>query len=112
MSLSEQLVEIATELAIEAKGNVADLERKLSAIETAKSEIEARLRTGKHALERLSGFVSMRGSDLQCPRCWINNGFTASLRSIGGDTKMTHNFRCNTCESDFNLQPEGKTKEI
>jgi len=46
MSHSEQLVEIATELAIEAKGNVADLERKLSAIETAKSEIEARLRTG------------------------------------------------------------------
>jgi hypothetical protein len=49
----EQLIEIATELAIEAKDNLADLERKLSAIETAKIEIQARLRTGKHALERL-----------------------------------------------------------
>jgi uncharacterized protein (UPF0212 family) len=80
MSLSEQLVEIATELAIEAKGNVADLERKLSAIETAKSEIEARLRTGKHALERLSGFVSMRGSDLQCP---VAGSTTDSLQVSG-----------------------------
>ena len=101
MSHSEQLVEIATELAIEAKDNVPDLERKLSAIETAKIEIQTRLRTGKHALERLSGFVSMRGSELQCPRCWISNEITASLRP---DTEIAHKFRCNTCESDFDLR--------
>ena len=100
MSHSEQLVEIATELAIEVKDNVADLERKLSAIETAKIEIQTRLRTGKHALERLSGFVSMRGSDLQCPRCWINNEIAATLRP---DSKIAHKFCCNTCESDFDL---------
>ena len=106
MSHSEQLVEIATELAIEAKDNVADLERKLSAIETAKIEIQTRLRTGKHALERLSGFVSMRGSELQCPRCWINNEVIASLRFVGAGTEIYVTFRCNTCESDFNLQPQ------
>jgi hypothetical protein len=47
MSHSKQLVEIATELAIDAKENVADLQRKLSAIETAKIEIEVRLHTAK-----------------------------------------------------------------
>jgi len=103
MSHSEQLVEIATDLAMNAKDNVADLERKLLAIETAKTEIEARLRAGKNALERLSGFVSMRGNELQCPRCWIHNEFIASLRPVGPDTKINHNFRCNKCDSDFNL---------
>jgi hypothetical protein len=43
MSHADQLLEIATELAMDAKDNVADLQRKLSAIETAKVEIEARL---------------------------------------------------------------------
>ena len=105
MSHSEQLVEIATDLAMNAKDDVADLERKLSAIETAKTEIEARLRAGKNALERFSGFVSMRGSDLQCPRCWIHNEFIASLRPVGRDTNVHHNFRCDKCDSDFNLQP-------
>jgi hypothetical protein len=44
--------------------------------------------TAKHALERRSGFVSMRGSDLQCPRCWINNEVIASLRPVGDDTEI------------------------
>ena len=38
---TDQLIEIATELAMDAKDNLADLQRKLSAIETAKVEIEA-----------------------------------------------------------------------
>src|SRR6516225_6558966 len=80
MSHADQLIEIATELAMDAKDNLADLQRKLSAIETAKVEIEARLHTAKHALERLSSFVSIRGNDLQCPRCWINKEVIASLR--------------------------------
>jgi hypothetical protein len=84
MSHADQLIEIATELALDAKDEVADLQRKLSAVETAKIEIEARLRTANHALGRLSSFVSIRGSDLQCPRCWINNEVIASLRPAGG----------------------------
>jgi hypothetical protein len=71
MSHADHIIEIATELAMDAKDNVADLQHKLAAIETAKVEIEARLHIANHALERLSGFVSIRGSDLQCPRCWI-----------------------------------------
>jgi hypothetical protein len=41
MSHADQLIEIATELAMDAKDDVADLQRKLSAIETAKVEIES-----------------------------------------------------------------------
>jgi hypothetical protein len=82
MSHADQLIEITTELALDAKDEVADLQRKLSAVETAKIEIEARLRTANHALGRLSSFVSIRGSDLQ-PRCWINNEVIASLRPAG-----------------------------
>ena len=80
MSFGDQLIEIATELAIDAKDNVADLQRKLSAIEAAKVEIETQLHVANHALERLSGFVSIRESDLQCPRCWINNEVIATLQ--------------------------------
>ena len=61
---------------MDAKDNVADLEHKLSAVETAKVEIEARLHMANHALERLSSFVSVWESDLQCPRCWINDEVT------------------------------------
>ena len=87
MSHADQLIEIATELAMDAKDNVADLQRKLSAVEAAKLQIEAHLETATHALERLSSFVSMRGSDLQCPRCWINTEVIASLRpASGGNT--------------------------
>jgi transposase-like protein len=104
MSHADQLIEIATELAMDAKDNVAELQRKLSAVETAKLEIEARLNTANHALERLSSFVSIRGSDLQCPRCWISNEVIASLRPASGGPSAHDNFRCETCKSDFNLQ--------
>jgi NMD protein affecting ribosome stability and mRNA decay len=83
MSHADQLIEIATELAMDAKDNVAGLQHKLSAIETAKVEIEGRLHIANHALQRLSSFVSVRGSDLQCPRCWINNEVTASATRNG-----------------------------
>ena len=101
---TDQLIEIATELAMDAKDNLADLQRKLSAIETAKVEIEARLHTANHALERLSTFVSIRGSDLQCPRCWINNEVIASLRLANDGDSGHDEFRCETCKSSFNLQ--------
>ena len=104
MSHADQLIEIATELAIDAKDDLADLQRKLSAIEIAKVEIEARLHIANQALERLSNFVSIRGSDLQCPRCWINNEVIANLRPASGGTTAYDSFRCETCKSDFNLQ--------
>jgi len=89
MSHADQLIEIATELAMDAKDDVADLQRKLSAIETAKVEIESRLHIANHALERLSSFVSMRGSDLQCPRCWITSEVIASLQLSNGNGDTT-----------------------
>jgi transposase-like protein len=104
MSHADQLIEIATELAMDAKDDVADLRRKLSAIETAKVEIEACLHIANHALERLSSFVSVRGSDLQCPRCWINNEVIAALRPANCGDGGRDKFRCETCKSNFNLQ--------
>jgi transposase-like protein len=104
MSHADQLIEIATELAMDAKAKVADLQQKLSAIETAKIEIETRLHIGNHALERLTSFVSVRGSDLQCPRCWINNEVVATLRQTDDGNSSHGKFRCETCKSDFNLQ--------
>jgi transposase-like protein len=104
MSHAYQLIEIATELAMDAKDNVAGLQHKLSAIETAKVEIEGRLHIANHALQRLSSFVSVRGSDLQCPRCWINNEVIASLRPANGGNGGHDKFRCETCNSNFNLQ--------
>ena len=104
MSHADQLIEIATELAMDAKDNLADLQRKLSAIETAKVEIESRIHIANHALERLSSFVSLRGSDLQCPRCWINNEMVASLQPTTAANSGYGKFRCETCKSEFNLQ--------
>jgi transposase-like protein len=104
MSHADQLIEIATDFAMDAKDNVADLQRKLSAVEIAKVELEARLLTANHALERLSSFVSIRGSDLQCPRCWINNEVIASLQPASGGDSGHDKFQCENCKSNFNLQ--------
>jgi NMD protein affecting ribosome stability and mRNA decay len=92
MSHADQLIEIATELAVDAKDNVADIQHKLSAVETARVEIEARLHTANRALERLSSFVSIRVSDFQCPRCWINNEVIASLRPANEGNSGHDNF--------------------
>ena len=54
MSHADQLIEIATELAMDAKDDLADLQRKLSAIETAKVEIEARLHIANHTWSALA----------------------------------------------------------
>ena len=104
MSHADQLIDIATELAVNAKDNFSDLQRKLSALETAKLEIEARIHIANHALDRLSSFVSISGSDLQCPRCWIENEVIAILRPASGGPSGHDYFRCETCKSEFNLQ--------
>jgi hypothetical protein len=44
MSDADWRIEIATELALDAKDNLANLQHKLSAVEAAKLEIEARLK--------------------------------------------------------------------
>jgi len=97
MSHAEQLIEIATELAMDVKGEVATLQRRLAELENRKLEIEARLDAAKYALQRLSSFVSVRGTEFQCPRCWILNEAIASLRPIDGETKDQDSFRCIVC---------------
>jgi hypothetical protein len=104
MSHAEQLIEIATELAVDVKGEVATLQRRLAELENRKLEIEARLDAAKYALQRLSSFVSVRGTEFQCPRCWILNEAIASLRPIDGETKDQDSFRCIVCESEFGLR--------
>ena len=103
MSHADQLIEIATELAMDAKDDVADLQRKLSAIETAKVEIESRLHIANQRWSASSSFVSMRGSDLQCPRCWITSEVIASLQRSNGNGDHDK-FRCEICKSIFDLQ--------
>jgi hypothetical protein len=83
MSHADQLIEITTDFAMDAKDNVADLQRKLSAVEIAKVELEARLHLANHALARLS---------------------IASLRPASGGDSGHDNFQCETCKSNFNLQ--------
>jgi hypothetical protein len=104
MSHAEQLIEIATELAMDVKGEVATLQRRLAELENRKLEIEARLDAAKYALQRLSSFVSVRGTEFQCPRCWILKEAIASLRPIDGETKDQDSFRCIVCESEFGLR--------
>jgi hypothetical protein len=65
MSHADQLIDIAAELAMDAKDNVADLQRKLLAVEAAKLELEARLRAANHALERLGSETCKSEFNLQ-----------------------------------------------
>ena len=98
MSHAEQLIEIATELATDVKGEVATLQRRLAELENGKLEMEARLDAAKFALQRLSSFVSVRGNDLQCPRCWILNEAPES------PAHRRRNEGSSVCESEFGLR--------
>jgi hypothetical protein len=104
MSHADQLIEVATELALEAKEEASKLERLLTELENRKREMEAHLLTGKMALERLSTFVSVRGDDLQCPRCWINREVSATLKSVTAGGQDQDSFRCTICQSEFALR--------
>jgi hypothetical protein len=105
MSYAEQLIEMATDSAMDAKDSAATLQRQLAEMELAKREIEARLHAASLALKRLGTFVVERGSDFQCPYCWINNETAASLRLVGDGTQSGDLFRCDTCEGNFTLNP-------
>jgi hypothetical protein len=89
----------------DAKDSSAALQGQLAEMELAKREIEARLHAASLALERLGTFVVERGSDFQCPYCWINNETAASLRPVGDGTQSGDLFRCDTCEGNFTLNP-------
>jgi hypothetical protein len=84
---------IATELAMDVKGEAATLQQHLAELENRKL-----------ALQRLSSFVSIHGAELQCPRCWILNDAAASLRPIDGGKKDQDSFQCTVCESEFGLR--------
>jgi hypothetical protein len=103
MSYAEQLLEIATELAMDAKDEATSLQRHLTELESRKFELEARLLTARFALQRLSNFESMRSTELQCPRCWILSETAADLHSIEVEAKDQVGFRCAVCKSEFNL---------
>lgn len=71
-------IEIATELGDGSQAEAPTLQRRLAELENRTLEMEARLDATKFALQRLSSFVSVRGNELQCPRCWILNEAIAS----------------------------------
>jgi DNA-directed RNA polymerase subunit M/transcription elongation factor TFIIS len=104
MSIADQIYEVAVRLAKYAQSHAAALQKELVELEARKRELEAQLHTAKFTYERLQDFVPPRGSDFQCPRCWIEHETLSVLRPTSRGAGNTHIFECKTCEYEFTLR--------
>ncbi len=103
-SFSSQLFEIAYEIALSHEGRTAQIERELAEIEGQKAKLQAQLNAAHLAHERLSRFVPVLGSDLQCPRCWIDHETRSILYGTAHGTRGTDTFRCHACDLELSLR--------
>ena len=104
MSFADQLYETAVRLAQYAQSNATALQQELVLIETRKRELVEQLQTASRAHERLLRFVAIRGTDFQCPRCWIDHEIRSDLQPTGKSTSNTDFFRCGRCDYEFPLR--------
>jgi len=103
MSFSDQICEVAVRLAKYAQTHATALQKEL-VLEARKRELEAQLHIAKFGFERLQDFVPMRGTDFQCPRCWIEQETISTLQPASRGTGKSHTFGCNTCMFEFALR--------
>jgi DNA-directed RNA polymerase subunit M/transcription elongation factor TFIIS len=104
MSFADQIYGVAVRLAKYAQNHAAVLQQELVQVEARKRELEARFHTAKFAQERLQQFVPTRGSEFQCPRCWIEHETLSALRPTRRGSGNTDIFECNRCKYEFALQ--------
>jgi DNA-directed RNA polymerase subunit M/transcription elongation factor TFIIS len=55
------------------------------------------------SMNNARAFVAIRGTDFQCPRCWIDQEKRSNLQPTGKGTSNTDFFRCGSCEYEFAL---------
>jgi hypothetical protein len=67
------LVNLANDIAIERESRMLTIQKELLDIEAKKTEKEFALHTTGLTLKRASDYRLILGSDLFCPRCWIDN---------------------------------------
>jgi len=104
MSFADQLYETAVRLAKYAQNSASALEEERLQIEMRKREVEAQLDAANLAHKRLANFLPIRGSDFQCPRCWIDHGTASNLQMTAKNKSSTENFRCGMCHFEFSLR--------
>jgi DNA-directed RNA polymerase subunit M/transcription elongation factor TFIIS len=103
MSFADQIHEVAVRLATYGQSRAAALKQELLKVEARKRELEAQLHVAKFAHQRLRDFVPTRGSEFQCPRCWIEHETLSALRPTSRGTG-NEIFECDTCQYEFVLR--------
>jgi predicted RNA-binding Zn-ribbon protein involved in translation (DUF1610 family) len=97
MSISDELLQLAKETALNAQLHLAALDKEEAAIEARKVEIAAEREKIGVAAKRALDFRAQVGADFQCPRCWVDYERRARLIPAEEDTKAGNSFRCRTC---------------
>jgi hypothetical protein len=75
-----------------------------SKLEARERELEAQLHSAKFAFERLQDFVPMDGTNLQCPRGWIEHETLSALRPTSHGSGNRSIFECDTGKYEFTLR--------
>lgn len=98
MSIAGEIKQVAAKLAVDAQHRLEHLQEELAEVEIRKSEIEAQLMATRPSPERAFSFRPEVGGELQCPRCWVDQGIGSILTAVAAREGC---FRCEACHFEF-----------
>ena len=101
VSISNELLNVATRIAQNAQLRLAALDQEEAGLDARKAEIGAERKEISVAAQRAVGFRPQVGTEFQCPRCWVDYERRARLLPVGGGTKAEDYFRCRTCGFEY-----------
>ena len=107
MARNDAFLEAAREIAEMIQQRITNLEREGQEIETRLRQINAQQQVARGLSERLLNFQPMRGSDYQCPRCWVEYEKRSAMRPVTSNTDDDF-FECPVCGFEVEV-PSGNT---
>ncbi len=106
MAVERHILEKATEIVAHAQHRVTKIRSELEALEIRKAAIKAELQLADLVTKRISSFVIRNGTDYQCPRCWLEEESSSSLKQKRGGEWRGKFFICELCELEIKLISE------
>jgi hypothetical protein len=108
MSTAGELLQVAKEISENAQLRLAALDQEEAELDARKAEIQAERENISLAVQRANVFRSQVGTDLQCPRCWVNFERRARLLTVADGAGSENFIRCRTCGFEYSTALPGE----
>jgi transposase-like protein len=101
MSATSFFARYARDLAEEKEKQMASRLQQREELRSALARVEADIAVAQDAVTRAS-IYPITGGGIYCPVCWVS-GKEAHVRAIGGGTPQFDRYRCNSCDTEFEV---------